>query len=106
LSEDRLRHLVYRCKSCNEFLTKLEIIASWEAAEASGESKVAICSCGGRNISPGNITEKELKDGKYESLWQRFRYRVLGKDDKATRVWKLYYKCVKDKDLGELYKEG
>ena len=103
MSEDRLRHLVYRCKSCNGLLTKLEIISHWEAMEKDNISNLGVCPCGGRQISPSNVTPEEEK--KYETLWQKFRYYVLGKDDEGTRLWKLYDRCVKGKELGELYQQ-
>lgn len=72
--------------------------------ESRGAEETAICVCGGRQVSPGNPTPAEEK--KYANIWQKFRYYVLRKDDEGTKLWKLYDKCVKGKDLGELYAAG
>lgn len=102
MSEDRLRYLILRCVSCKDFITKAEAIDRWEAWEKAGESHVGLCSCGSRQVKPGNLTPEEEK--KYTSRWQKFRYTVLGKRDKGTRVWDLYYRYVRDAKLGPEYR--
>lgn len=101
---ERLRYLIVRCVSCRGFLTKAEVIDQWESWEKGKESHTGLCECGSRQIKPGNLTPAEEKH--YGSKWQWFRYRVLGKRDKDTRVWDLYYRFVKGKEQdGALYKE-
>jgi hypothetical protein len=101
MSEDRLQYLIMRCVSCGGFMTKPEIIARWEEMEAAGDGQKSLCPCGSRQLRPGNITPEEEKQ--YNTWWQWFRHSILRRDDDGTRLWKLYYKCIKGKDLGPSY---
>ncbi len=101
MGEDRLRYLILRCVSCGGFVTRLEAVRRWEAWEAAGERNTGLCECGARQVRPGNLTTEER--AKYESLWQWFRYVILRKRDKFTRVWELYY-SIKGTQLGPEYK--
>jgi len=98
---ERLRYLVMRCSACKRALTRLEIISKWEEMEKDESRKIGICPCGGRQLKPSNFTPEEEK--RLGGLWQRFRYYVLRKDDEGTRLFKLYEKCVKNKELGVEY---
>lgn len=55
---NRLRYPVYRCEKCKRLLTRLEIVAKWERAEAAASqpATIALCACGGGRISPANPT--------------------------------------------------
>lgn len=97
------RFLVMRCVSCKDFITKAEMLDRWALMEKDETKKIGLCECGGRQFRPGNLTSEEEK--RYSSRWQQFRYRVLGKRDKATRVWDLYYRYVKGAALGPEYLE-
>jgi hypothetical protein len=94
-----------RCVSCNGFLTKLEVIDAWEKAEAeiaAGKEKpMGVCPCGSRQLKPGNLTPEEEEI--YCAEEQKTRYYDEGIDDRRTRVWKLYDKCVSGKELGPEY---
>ena len=98
---ERLEYLCYRCTRCHTLLTKIEIIERWEEAERTETSTIGICVCGGRQISPGNPTLKEQAE--LGGWWQWVRYSLLRRDDADTRLWKLWYHCVKGKSLGENY---
>jgi len=108
MSEDRLKYLIMRCVSCKDFLTKLEVIEAWEKAEAvnaeGGEKAMGVCPCGSRQMKPGNLTPEEEEI--YCSDREKRRYYDGHFDDRGTRVWKLYDKCIDGKDLGEKYSEG
>lgn len=101
MAEDRLKYLIMRCKSCKGFLTKLEIVGTWEQQEQDHESKIPLCPCGGRKMQPGNVTPEELAE--HKNKWQWFRYYILRRRDKGTRLYDLWEKCIKGKELGELY---
>ncbi len=98
---DRLKYLVYRCVACTGMLTKLEIIERWEKQEREGTHATGICECGGRQIRKSNPTTLEYE--RYSKGWngvkQWFRYVILRKNDEGTRLWRLYYVCVKGKSL-------
>lgn len=98
---DRVRYLILRCVACKEFITKIELVQRWEQMEKDENKTVGICECGGRQVRPGNLTEAERR--KYESLWQWFRYKVLRKRDRGTRIWDLYYTVVKNGKFGPEY---
>jgi hypothetical protein len=70
----RLRHLVYRCEKCKRVLTKLEILARWEAAEKNKTPLHGACPCGGGRLSPTNL-----------SIWEELT---------MPRVWVLWWKEV------------
>lgn len=100
--DERLKYLIMRCVACHRFLTKEEIISTWEDMEKDGaEKKKGICPCGGRQLKPSNLTPEEEEI--YCSDEQKKRYYEDGIDDNLTRVWKLYDLHVKDKELGEEY---
>jgi len=105
MSEDRLNYLIMRCVSCRDFMTKLEIIEAWEKAEsfiAEGKEKpLAVCYCGSRQLKPGNLTPEEEEI--YCSDREKRRYYDGHFDDRGTRVWKLFDKCVDGKELGPEY---
>jgi hypothetical protein len=94
-----------RCVSCKNFLTRLEVVEAWEKAEAdiaAGEEKpMGVCPCGSRQMKPGNLTPEEEEI--YCSERERRRYYDDKIDDRGTRVWKLFDKCIDGKDLGDLY---
>ena len=98
---DRLRFLIMRCVACKGFLTKAEILDRWDQWERDGESKTGLCDCGSRQLKPGNLTPEE--ESTYCTRWQQFRYKILGRRDKKTRVWDLYYRFVKGAELGPAY---
>jgi hypothetical protein len=98
---DRLKYLLMRCVSCKEFLTKDEVIDRWEEMEEDGGTQIGLCSCGSRQIKPTNLTPEEEQE--YTSLWQKFRYYVLRRRDRGTRILDLYEKHVKGQDLGPTY---
>jgi len=102
--DNRVRFLVMRCVSCKNFLTSLEMIRRWEAMEKDETRKIGLCECGARQFRPGNLTSEEEKQ--YSSWWQWFRYMVLRRQDKGTRIWELYYKVVRKGELGPEYQGG
>lgn len=97
----KLKYLCYRCFNCGRLITALEIEKSWESAEKTDKTVVAICPCGGSKVTASNPTPEETK--KYESLWQKIRY-WLGRRDDGTKLIELYYDRVKGQDLGSAYK--
>ena len=80
MGNDRLSHLAYRCVACHRVLTCLEIVATWERYEASGETSKGLCVCGGSKISPTNPT-----------LWEELT---------TPRIWKLWWVKVVRPRLG------
>ncbi len=59
----------YRCGNCKRLITKLEILAAWDAAVSA-----ALCPCGGRTIRPTN-----------PKLWEELL---------LPRVWRTWYTYV------------
>ena len=98
---DRLRHLVYRCYRCARPLSKLEILKTWEDAEASGKLIMGLCPCGSRHINPSNLTPEE--EEVFLSKEQQDRY-DSGVRDHKTRFVELWHKEVDGKSLDpEIY---
>jgi hypothetical protein len=75
-TQERVRHLAYRCQSCNRLITKLELLDAWTRSERDGVNH-SICPCGSGRISPTNPTL-------LEELF-------------LPRVWKLWWKEVVQK---------
>ena len=74
MGEPRTKHLFYRCKQCGKGITCLQIEATWEKAEASKSISPSLCSCGSRQVSPGN------------PFWWEELFK--------PSIWKLWYKRV------------
>ena len=99
---DGPRYLLYRCDGCKSLITKLEIMATRSAALEVPENNegvrcvsAAICPCGSAKFHPTNILPEE--EDTLCSKWQGFRYFVLFRRDRGTRLWDLWWKCVRTK---------
>lgn len=81
----RLPHALYRCHTCKSILTALDIVARWEAAEASGKPLPGACSCGSLKMTPANLTAEE--EATFLSP-ERLAALLDGDSGPDTRVWR------------------
>ena len=71
-TQREVRHLLYRCQGCKRVITKCQLIAAWERAEASGVDQKGVCVCGGGRINPTNASIfEELTSPAIWVLWWR-----------------------------------
>lgn len=59
VADREMKYLVYRCNGCRRVLTKYQLIAAWDKAEANGADQKGVCFCGSGRVSPTNITTFE-----------------------------------------------